>query len=77
MSKPTYAHLPGGGPSGATCMTCEHRGTKEHQGRSIHWCGKAARFTDTKPSQMGAPEPAQRRLQVLGGAPRCTLTALS
>lgn len=57
MSKPTYAHFPGGGPSGATCMTCEHRGAKEHQGRSIHWCGKAARFTDTKPSQMGRLNP--------------------
>lgn len=51
MTRPTYAHFPGHGPSGATCMTCGHRGFKQGQnGREQHWCNKAAQFSQIGPS---------------------------
>lgn len=55
MSKPTYAHFPGGGPAGETCMTCWWRAAEERQGCATHWCNKAAIFSQIAPSRAVLP----------------------
>jgi len=54
-----YAHIPGGGPAGATCGGCNHlaRKTWQHQRltRAIAWCRKAADLAGVKSGRALAP----------------------
>lgn len=55
MSRPTYAHLPGGGPANERCWTCAHRVPSGRTGRhgASMVCGRVAEITGLPLTDLG------------------------
>lgn len=71
-SRIMYAHLPGGGPAGKTCLTCGHR--VEISG-SASVCRKAAELARQSVEEVHPISRHSRACKYFREAPPCTSTA--